>query len=280
MQVQDMKISAEKMAELVNTFSRSADDVTWNRFSSIPWSDLQPELLTEDQRSAVSFITFIEDHLPGYFAEYNKVFSINEETSLEDCVHNREFYHFLVRWAQEEDRHAHVLANYCVKAELAQDEQLRVNLAVEGRKRFLIDSLEPPQIFAYALLQEKATQLYYLQFRDAVTEPVLKFILLRLAKDEARHFAFFASVIGAYLEEFGEQVIPHIKESLHNFKMPLYNTLTNYWRWSLVVRDAAGGYDHAAAHRELFRVVDKFAASQVHSRTHGMADFLQELTAI
>jgi hypothetical protein len=275
-----MKLRAEKMAELVNAFSRGADDVAWNRFSSIQWSDLQPELLTEDQRSAVAFITFIEDHLPGYFAEYSKAFSIDEETSIEDCVHNREFYHFLVRWAQEEDRHAHVLTNYRVEAGLAPREQLRIDLALEGRKRFLIDCLEPPQIFTYALLQEKATQLYYLQFRDAVKEPVLKSILLRLAKDEARHFAFFASVVGAYFEQFGEQMIPHIKLVLENFKMPLHNTLSNYWRWALVVREAAGGYDHTLAYRELFRAINKFADAPVRSKAADMADFVRQISSI
>jgi hypothetical protein len=275
-----MKLRAEKMAELVNTFSRSADDVAWNRFSSIQWNDLQPELLTEDQRSAVAFITFIEDHLPGYFAEYSKAFSIDEETSIEDCVHNREFYHFLVRWAQEEDRHAHVLTNYRVAAGLAPMEQLRIDLALEGRKRFLIDCLEPPQIFTYALLQEKATQLYYLQFRDAVKEPVLKSILLRLAKDEARHFAFFASVVGAYFEQFGEQMIPHIKLVLENFKMPLYNTLSNYWRWALVVREAAGGYDHTLAYRELFRAINKFSDAPARSKTADLSDFVRQISSI
>jgi hypothetical protein len=268
------------MAELVNRFLLSADDVTWNRFSSIQWSDLQPDLLTENQRSAVAFITFIEDHLPGYFAEYSKAFSIDENTSLEDCVHNRELYHFLVRWAQEEDRHAHVLSTYRVKAGLAQTEQLRIDLAREGRKRFLIDYLEPPQIFTYALLQEKATQIYYLQLRDAINEPVLKSVLLRLAKDEARHFAFFASVVGAYLEQFGEEMVPHIKLTLENFKMPLYNTLSNYWRWALVVRDAAGGYDHTDAYRELLRVIDKFADASTHSKSTEIADFVRGISAI
>lgn len=275
-----MKLSAEKMAELVNRFSLSADDVAWNRFSSIQWSDLRPDLLTENQRSAVAFITFIEDHLPGYFAEYNKAFSIDENTSLEDCVHNRELYHFLIRWAQEEDRHAHVLATYRVEAGLAPTDQLRIDLAREGRKRFLIDCLEPPQIFTYALLQEKATQLYYLQLRDAIDEPVLKSILLRLAKDEARHFAFFASVVGAYFEQFGEAMVPHIKLVLENFKMPLYNTLSNYWRWALVVREAAGGYDHTEAYRELLRVIDRFADAPSRSKANDITDFVRAMSAI
>jgi len=268
------------MAGLSNRFLLTADDVTWNRFSSVPWDTLRPELLTAGQRTAVAFITYIEDHLPGYFGEYFKAFPIDEDTPVEECVHNRELYHFLVRWAQEEDRHAHVLAEYQVRAGLAHDEQLRVDLAHEGRKRFLIDCLEPPEIFTYALIQEKATQLYYLQLRDAVDEPALKFILLRLAKDEARHFAYFASVVGAYIEEYGDRMLSHVKIVLENFKMPLHNTLTNYWRQSLVVSDAAGGYDHTEAFREMQRTIEKFADASGSSKTVQIADWVQQISVI
>jgi acyl-[acyl-carrier-protein] desaturase len=275
-----MRLRTEKMSELVNRFSLTADDVSWNRFSSVPWAELRPELLTADQRLAVAFITYIEDHLPGYFAEYFNAFPINEDTPLEECAYNRELYHFLIRWAQEEDRHAHVLAEYQVRAELAPAEQLRLALAREGRKRFLIDCLEPPQVFTYALLQEKATQLYYLQLRDAIDEPVLKYILLRLAKDEARHFAFFAGVVGAYIEEYGERMIAHIKLVLENFKMPLHNTLSNYWRQALIVRYAAGGYDHTESFLELQRTIDKFGDAASKSEATQIADWIQQVRAI
>lgn len=275
-----MRLSQDKISELVEKHVLVADDITWNRFTSIPWKDLKPEILTEEQRSAIAFINFIEDHLPGYFAVYTQRFAIEEDTPLEVCMYNRELYHFLVRWAQEEDRHAHVLTSYQIRAGLTSAEQLHRDLAREGRKQFTIEFTEPPQIFTYALLQEKATLLYYKQLHDVIQEPVLRHILRLLVKDEARHLAFFASVVGAYIEQFGEQMIPHIKTVLKNFKMPLHNTLTNYWRWSLTICDAAGGYQHTAACAELVRIVNKFADSSTRAKAADIVELIQQVRAI
>ncbi|HEY9845602.1 MAG TPA: hypothetical protein V6D03_05330, partial [Candidatus Caenarcaniphilales bacterium] len=118
-----MRLSQDKLSELVEKHLVVADDITWNRFTSIPWQELKPELLTQKQRLAITFLNFIEDHLPGYFAEYTKRFPINEDTPLEACIYNRELYYFFSRWAQEEDRHAHVLANYQLRAGLVSAEQ-------------------------------------------------------------------------------------------------------------------------------------------------------------
>jgi len=275
-----MRLSQEKLTELVGRHVGIADDITWNRFTSIRWDQLRLDVLTEKQRSAVAFITFIEDHLPGYFTEYNKIFSIDEDTPLEECMFNREVYHFLIRWAQEEDRHAHVLVNYQLKSGLASGDQFHKALTQEGRKRFTIEFNNPAQIFTYALIQEKATYLYYSQLRNVIEEPVLKFILLLLAKDEARHLAFFSGVVGAYIEQFGERMIPHIKVVLDNFKMPLYNTLDNYWRRALVISDAAGGYNHAQAYEELVKVIKRFADSSTRSKSADILDLVQKITAI
>lgn len=258
----------------------TADDVAWNRFTSIPWRNLRPELLTEKQRSAVTFITLIEDHLPGYFAEYTRVFPIDEVTSLEECIHNRELYHFLIRWAQEEDRHAHVLSSYQINCGLTSKEQLVRDLAREGRKQFTTEFTDPSQVFIYALLQEKATQLYYLQLRDVIKEPVLRSILRLLARDESRHFAFFSDMVGAYIEQFGQQMIPHMKKVLHEFKMPLHNTLTNYWRWALEISDTAGGYNHTEAYEALVRVINRFADAPTRSAATDMIDFIQRIRSI
>ena len=274
-----MRLSQDKLSELVEKHLVVADDITWNRFTSIPWQELKPELLTQKQRLAITFLNFIEDHLPGYFAEYTKRFPINEDTPLEACIYNRELYYFFSRWAQEEDRHAHVLANYQLRAGLVSAEQLRGDLAQEGRKPFTIKFTEPPQVFTYALLQEKATLLYYKQLHQTIEEPVLKFILRLLIKDEARHFAFFASVVGAYIEQFGEQVMPHIKAVVADFKMPLHNTLRNYWRQALVVCDAADGYRHTDAYEDLVKLIHKFANAATCTQTAELVNLVHQLRA-
>ncbi|MFQ6027393.1 MAG: hypothetical protein ACE5Q6_07870 [Dehalococcoidia bacterium] len=40
-------------------------------------------------------------------------------------------------------------------------------------------------------------------------------------------------------------MVPHLQQVLHQFKMSLHDTLTNYWRWALEVSDTAGAYNHS-----------------------------------
>ena len=275
-----MKLSHHKTAELIDKFLLLADNTTWSRYTSFAWEELKPELLTGRQRQAVFFITYIEDHLPGYFTEYVKRFPIDETVSSDDCIQNRELYHFIVRWAQEEDRHAHVLFNYQVRAGLADVDSLRRDLAREGSKTFTIGFTEAPDVFTYTMLQEKSTFLFYQQFHNAVEEPVLKAILRLLAKDEARHFSYFMSVVGTYIEKYGEQMLPRMKEVVRQFGMPLHNTLTNYKRLSLIVQDAAGGYDHTESFEELKKVINKFADAETRSKSVTLTDFVQSIRTV
>jgi acyl-[acyl-carrier-protein] desaturase len=269
-------LDAETMGDLVGHFLKKADDYNWNRFSVFDGDSIQTDRLTEDQRGAVSFITFIEDHLPGYFAEYHRLFPVDSSPPLSQFIHNRELYRFTVRWAQEEDRHAHVLFLYQVRSGMASAEDLRRSLAVEGRKQFTLGDLQPVQAFTYTLLQEKATQLFYRQFASVLTEPVLQNILTHLARDEARHFAFFVKVVEAYIRECGEAVFPLIKDVVQDFRMPLVGTMRNYWRQILKIYDTVGGHDHTEAFEELVRLVQRTA----DGRTSAGADDLVNLVRV
>ncbi len=165
------RLPATAMGSVVDGYFEALDVRPWNRFNAFAWNELRPELLTADQRSALSFITLIEDHLPGYFLEYQHLFPVDESVSVDDFVHNREVYRFSVKWAQEEDAHAHVLSTYQVRAGLETADGLRQTLAAEGRKPFQLPHTDPVQIFTYTLLQEKATQIFYQQFAVRYPSP-------------------------------------------------------------------------------------------------------------
>lgn len=273
------RLDAATVAGLVEDYFRVADARPWSRLMSFDWAAIRPEMLTDPQRSVVQFVTLIEDHLPGYFSEYLRLFPLGEQ-DLETFVHNREVYHFGVRWAQEEDGHAHVLFLYQVHSGIAEPAALRLRLAEEGRKHFGLPHAHPVQLFTYTLVQEKATQIFYQRFAAVVKEPVLKEILNCLVRDESRHFAFFSRVIEAYTRQFGNQIIEPIKEVLAKFRMPLGDTLRDYWRWSVAVIDAVGGYNHEEAFDELVRAVRLGAESASNSKTADLATFVESLSRV
>lgn len=181
-----MQLPLERLRHHIDGYNRLADDSNWNRFKSLHWNELNPSLLTEGQKNAVVFVTYVEDHLPGYFSEYQSLFPI-ETDSMARSLHNRELFHFTVRWGLEEDRHAQALALYQYHAGIEPDrDRLEEKLILENRKSFSIGFSQPVQVFTYTLLQEKATQLYYQSLSRVVKEPVLNRLLIYLTKDEPR----------------------------------------------------------------------------------------------
>ncbi|OHV45833.1 acyl-ACP desaturase [Pseudofrankia sp. BMG5.36] len=249
-------LPAADIADVAEAFHRAAPSARrWDVESSIAWEVADAGRLTDGQASAVQFITLIEDHLPGYIGVYERAFPLDEDVDLETFIHNRELYHFTIRWGFEEDTHARALFRYQVASGLADPASLRRELAVEGRKPFELPHDHAVSLLAYALVQEKATQIYYQQLRAVVGDPVLADVLGYLARDEARHFAFLADVVERYLRLYGDAVVEPIREVVAQFRMPLADTIRGYWRWALRIADTAR-YDHTDAYGHLIRIVN------------------------
>lgn len=264
-----------EMDAAVAAFLRSSQPQRrWNVETDIDYAAADADRLTEGQRSAVRFISIIEDHLPGYFALYRRHFPVDDTVDRSTYVHNRELYHFTIRWADEEDSHALALARYQVAAGLAGADELRDSLAEEGSKEFRLPYEQAVQLFAYPLVQEKATQLYYQHLRRIVGDPVLSGLLGRLSRDEARHFTFFADVVTRYLHRFGDAVVEPIRDVVADFRMPLATTMRGYWRWALKIADTAA-YDHTEAYEALVQVVER----AVDARTDKVEELLRFVRA-
>jgi hypothetical protein len=219
------------------------------------WHELRPDDLSEQDRSVVRYITFIEDHIPGYLAWLLDAFPTVGAIDPAEYRINREYFRFFIAWAYDEERHAGALTRYQLEAGMATEDDLLGELAAEGVKRFDIPYEHPLQAFTYTLVQEKATQFFYQRFHQVATEPVLKRLLELLGRDEARHFALYSQLVRAYLHRDGVKAVPHLKDVLNEFRMPLADTLTDYWRWSFRVSGYVG-YDHTEAYEALVRLVD------------------------
>lgn len=262
-------LPAADMDDAVRAFVGSAPShQRWDEFD-FDWRLADASLLTDGERSAVEFITIIEDHLPGYFDLYGENFPLNDSVEQNVFVHNRKLYHFSIRWAQEEDTHARVLTRYQVASGLKDAATLDHALALEGMKKFDVSYGDAVQFFTYPLIQEKATQLYYQSLRRVVGDPLLRQILNRLSRDEARHFAFFADLLQRYLQRYGDAVVEPIRDVIADFRMPLADTIRGYWRWALKIADTAR-YDHTDAYEYLIKVLNRTVDAQ--------SDKLSELT--
>ncbi len=272
-------LPAAEMHELVDQAVTRAGERTWT-LNDLDWASLRPEALTETDRSAVRFITLVEDHIPGYLSHFLTAFPVaGAQLELERFGFNREYFRFLVAWAHDEERHASALTRYQVEAGMATREQLLADLAVEGRKVFALPYEHPVQSFAYTLVQEKATQLFYQRFRETVADPLLRDLLGRLARDEARHFAFYSNLVGAYVARDGAAVVPGLKDVIATFRMPLADTMRGYWRWSLRVADATS-YDHTEAYDALVRLVRGFVDAPGEASADDLGAFVRAVRGV
>jgi acyl-[acyl-carrier-protein] desaturase len=265
------------MRDLVGQSALRGARRQWS-IDELDWAALRPESLTATDRSVVRFITFIEDHIPGYLTFFLNAFPVTgPDLAIEEFCFNREYFRFLIAWAHDEERHASALTRYQVEAGMSEPDKLALELAEEGRKQFTLPYDDPIQCFAYTLVQEKATQLFYQRFRNVVSEPVLHDLLSRLARDESRHFAFYCQLVAAYVQRHGlAATVPDLKEVLGTFRMPLADTLAGYWRWSLKVADAAG-YDHTEAYESLARVVRDFTGERGEASAADLLSFVQRI---
>jgi acyl-[acyl-carrier-protein] desaturase len=272
-------LRADSIAEAVGEFMAAQPSARrWDVETSFDWSRADAGRLTEGQLSAVRFVTLIEDHLPGYFALYQRHFPLDEDTDPVAFAHNRELYHFTVRWAFEEDTHARVLSRYQLGSGMTDAAALRDELTEEGRKEFTLPFGQPVQYFAYALVQEKATQMYYQGLRQAVGDPLLRDILNRLSRDEARHFVFFADVTSMYLREYGDSMAEPIREVIASFRMPLAETIKGYWRWALRISEVAH-FDHTDAYGHLAKVIDR-AVDAKTERLDELTRFIEQCRTV
>src|SRR5260370_42597778 len=94
---------------------RGADQM-WS-VDDLGWAVLEAGRLTDLARSVVRYITYIEDHLPGYLDWLLRTFpATGAERDVAVFCANREYFRFFVAWAYDEERHASALTRYQLAA--------------------------------------------------------------------------------------------------------------------------------------------------------------------
>ncbi|WP_231656128.1 acyl-ACP desaturase, partial [Streptomyces clavuligerus] len=254
-------------------------DRAWS-LADLDWRQVRPELLTDEDRSAVRFVTFIEDHIPGYLTWLLRTAPVDgsDLPTARVAVH-REYVRFFIAWAYDEERHAAALTRYQEAAAVDTPDALRLSLAEAGRAHFDRPCPDLLGTFTYTMLQEKATQLFYQRFRAVTREPVLRRLLTLLARDEARHFGLYSQLVEAYVRRDPKAAAPHLKDVLRTFRMPLAETLPRYRRWSLDVADHCG-YDHTEAYGALERLLRRYTDSRGGDGVDDLATFVTSLRAL
>jgi hypothetical protein len=251
-------------AALYDYFCRS-EKMGWSPYDLAEQEQIQtiarPERISEVQLSAVKTVLFVEDHLPGYLAEYLRIMT-DPELPDDQQKMNRKVLHFTFRWVSEEDRHAHVLGMYLTNTGLVPVAELEEETLRERRTAYNFPFDHRTNMvegFIYLALQEKATHLYYRALAQDIDEPLLKTILGRMGADEASHGAFFYNILIESFKGDLDLLAKKITAVANEFKMPVQNNLLNYRRQLLGMMRAAPSYNHPDVFANMMDAVDKAA---------------------
>ncbi len=127
-------------------------------------------------------------------------------------------------WTAEEDRHGAVLHDYLLRVSnvnMVEVERMQYSYLRQGfRPHWQSD---PYLLFAYTALQEWATQIAHQNISSELLrggEPVLEGIVNKIAKEEAKHLAFYRSILAKLLEHDPDDVLAALAEVMMRFHMP------------------------------------------------------------
>lgn len=253
--------------EVLYDYLRRADRMGWSPYDLVDADNLRnlarPERLDESQLAAVKTVLFVEDHLPGYLAEYLWLMT-HPDIPDDQLIVNRQALHYVFRWVGEEDRHAHVLEMYLTKTGLVPRPDLQAEMLRERNTAYTSPYTDVEPAFIYLALQEKATHLYYRALGKAVDEPLLKAILARMGADEASHGAFFYDLLIKCNRGDLDALARKVTAVANQFKMPVQSNLLNYRRQLLNMMKAAPSYRHGDVFADMMKVIDR--ASTTFSR--------------
>ena len=129
-------------------------------------------------------------------------------------------------WTAEEDRHGAVLHDY------TRDSQILNNPILERMQfEYLKAGFEPAwdkdpyRVFVYTTLQERATQMSHANTGRVASEyePTIGMVLSNVAKEEARHYAFYRSIFSEVLERDPNRALESAAEVMPSIDMPGVN---------------------------------------------------------
>ncbi|MGF1505546.1 MAG: acyl-ACP desaturase, partial [Anaerolineae bacterium] len=198
----------------------------WNPDLNFEWPKLRTDHHPAVQRILEGFFA-VEQYVPDYV-----------ETLLEVTRTSHGRSHFTIRWGAEEEKHADLWYNAVLFSKHRNPQWIRDYMQTLRSTPWELLFEDPIEITAYVTIQERATQLNYLNtglvasgknpdFPDS-EDPVLAQAARTIAIDEAAHYNFFLEVLRLYLYYYPARTLEAINTVIKNFTMPADEYLPDF----------------------------------------------------
>jgi acyl-[acyl-carrier-protein] desaturase len=148
---------------------------------------------------ALEILLITKDNLAGYHRELVEHFILEEKWG-----------RWIGRWTAEEHLHAIALREYLVvtrEIDPAANEDVRVEHVMKG---YRADHYTQVETLAFMALYERAHAVFCRNLAAQISEPILRGLVERIAKDEERHEEFFANLVAHCLSYTHDETVDAI----------------------------------------------------------------------
>lgn len=204
------------------------------RVADLPWEQLEADqasgLVSEFDRAAVAGTAVIEHGVPHYSEVWGLVEHLREHWEL---------WQFTTLWTADEHRHSFVLEK---TAKLLGIEGVDAELDAVSKFPFATAQKEScpddcyrsvPGMTTYAVIQELATNHFYLMAAKRTRSPFLKELFTLIAGDEMRHHCYYRDALKDYYAIATDRAwyVDQVWRAIQAFKMPhlIYNMQTEFF---------------------------------------------------
>jgi acyl-[acyl-carrier-protein] desaturase len=211
---------------------RSQSVRNWNPDRSFDWRRLRTDH-SPDLNAVIEGFFAVEQYVPDYTS---KLVAINRRSLARS--------HFQIRWGAEEERHAQLWRNAMLFTRFRSARWIEEYGGSLREGEWALPWDDPCRMAIYALFQERATQLNYLNMaliargdslRPEATgerDPVLEQVAIKIAADEAAHFSFFLEITRLHLYYYPAQTLESISDVIEHFAMPALDLLPDMNRFA------------------------------------------------
>jgi acyl-[acyl-carrier-protein] desaturase len=221
-------------------------------FAFLGGRDWDPSSVTLPKHvtDALEILLITKDNLAGYHRELVEHFILDDRWG-----------RWLGRWTAEEHLHAVALRNYLVvtrEIDPSANEDVRVEHVMKG---YRADSYSQIETLAYMALLERAHGGFCRNLEAQITEPVLKKMVGRIARDEERHSEFFANLVAYCVVSERDETIAAIAKRAAGFEA--IGADIDAYRDKVRVVAEAGIFDDAARRKAISDLVAEWGVADV-----------------
>lgn len=204
---------------------RSQIKRNWNADRAFDWAaigrDHSPELLT-----IVEGFYGVEQYAPDYTSELIRLVRRDYGRA-----------QFQMRWGAEEEKHSDLWRNVLLFSGARTPKWLEDYTGELRANAWVAPHDDPLRMLLYTVIQERATQMYYLNVLKVArgesdkpqfagdTDPILAQVARTIAVDEAAHYAFFLEGARLFLYYYPEETLEALVDVLSAFAMPALSHL-------------------------------------------------------